>query len=58
MKIYQTRKLLAAGLLPTPAPAQDVEALRLRLDALDWSCCAEAISELLTDAVTLCSASR
>lgn len=51
MKIYQTRKLLAAGLLPTPAPAQDVEALRLRLDALDWSFCAEAISELLTDAV-------
>ena len=34
MKIYQTRKLLADGVLPSPAPAQDLDGLHKRLAAL------------------------
>ncbi len=51
MRIYQTRKLLAAGLLPVPAPTQDVDGLRRRLDALDWTFAAEALADLMTQAV-------
>jgi len=51
MRIEQTRKLLAAGILPSPAPTQDVEALRKRLEALRLTFAAEALSDLLTDAV-------
>ncbi len=33
MRIEQTRKLLSAGILPSPAPTQDVDALREKLGA-------------------------
>ena len=51
MRIEQTRKLIAAGILPSPAATQDVDALRKRLDALRLSFAAEALGDLLTDAV-------
>jgi DNA replication protein DnaC len=51
MRIEQTRKLLSAGVLPSPAPTQDVEALRERLLALRLVFAAEALGDLLTDAV-------
>jgi len=51
MKINTTRSLLAAGDLPNPQPRQDVESLRRRLNALHLSFAAEALSDLLTEAV-------
>ena len=51
MRIEQTRKLLSAGILPSPAPTQDVDALRERLLALRLCFAAEALDELLTEAV-------
>ena len=51
MRIDQTRKLHAAGILPSPAPTEDVDALRERLSALRLSFAAEALGDLLTDAV-------
>lgn len=52
MRIYDTRKLLAQGILPKPAPTQDIEALRHRLEALRLGFVAEALPDLLSDAVT------
>ena len=52
MRIETTRKLLAEGVLPTPAPTEDIDALRTRLEALKLSFAAEALSDLLTEAVT------
>ena len=51
MRIEQTRKLLAAGILPSPAPTQDVEALRQRLAALRLVFAAEGLGDLLSRAV-------
>ncbi len=51
MRIEQTRKLLTAGILPSPAPTQDVGALRLRLDALRLVFAAESLADLLSQAV-------
>ncbi len=51
MRIDQTRKLHAAGILPSPAPTEDVDALRQRLSALRLVFAAEALGDLLTDAV-------
>lgn len=51
MRIEQTRKLLAAGILPSPAPTQDIEALRQRLVALRLVFAAEGLGELLSRAV-------
>ncbi len=51
MRIEQTRKLLSAGILPTPAPTQDVDALRQRLAALRLGFAAEALDDLLAEAV-------
>ena len=50
MSIQQTRKLLAAGLLPAPPPTQDVDGLQKRLAALDLEFAAEALPEQLTQA--------
>lgn len=51
MRIEQTRKLLSAGILPSPAPTQDVDALRDRLSALRLAFAAEALGDLLSEAV-------
>ncbi len=51
MKIEQTRKLISAGVLPSPAPTEDVDALRERLLALRLVFAAEGLGDLLTDAV-------
>ena len=51
MKIDQTRKLLAEGILPSPAPTQDVDALRKRLTALKLPFAAEGLGDLFTQAV-------
>lgn len=51
MRIYETRKLLAEGILPKPAATQDVEALRRRLEALRLGFVAEALDDLLSQAV-------
>ncbi len=51
MRIDQTRKLHAAGILPSPAPTEDVDALRQRLSALRLVFAAESLGDLLTDAV-------
>ena len=51
MRIEQTRKLLSAGILPSPAPTQDVDALRERLLALRLCFAAEALGDLLSEAV-------
>ncbi len=52
MRAYDTRKLLAQGILPKPAPTQDMEALRHRLEALRLGFVAQALPDLLSDAVT------
>jgi len=51
MKVYNTRKLLAEGILPKPAPTQDLEALRTRLRALRLGFVADALPDLVSDAV-------
>lgn len=51
MRIYTTRTLLADGDLPNPEPRQDVETLRRRLNALRLCFAAEALFDLLSDAV-------
>ena len=51
MKIAQTRKLHAAGILPKPIPTQDIEALRERLEALRLIFAAESLDVLLNDSV-------
>jgi len=51
MRIDQTRKLHAAGILPKPAPAQDIEALRTRLEALRLMFAAEGLDSLLQESV-------
>ena len=42
MRIEQTRRLHAAGILPSPVPTEDVEALSERLAALKLSFAAAA----------------
>jgi DNA replication protein DnaC len=51
MRIEQTRRLHAAGLLPSPPPCEDVEGLAQRLEALKLGFAAAAIGELLSGAV-------
>ncbi len=51
MKIAQTRKLHAAGILPKPVATQDVGQLRERLEALRLSFAAEALEDLLAQSV-------
>ena len=51
MKIAQTRKLHAAGILPKPVATQDVGQLRERLEALRLSFAAETLEDLLAQAV-------
>lgn len=51
MRIEQTRKLHAAGLLPSPPPCEDVAGLAQRLEALKLGFAAEAIAELISAAV-------
>jgi len=51
MKITQTRKLHAAGILPKPAPAQDTVALCERLEALRLTFAAEGLDGLLHESV-------
>lgn len=51
MKIAQTRKLHAAGILPKPAPTLDLDQLRTRLDALRLTFAAEGIDSLLSQSV-------
>ncbi len=51
MRIEQTRRLHAAGILPSPTPCDDVDGLGERLSALRLGFAAEAISELLSTAV-------
>ena len=51
MRIDQTRKLHAAGILPKPAPTQDVDALRQRLDALRLVFSAESLDDLIQQSV-------
>jgi DNA replication protein DnaC len=53
MKIQQTRKLLAEGVLPAPAPVNDAEALKRRLSALGLEFAAEALTDLMTEATKL-----
>lgn len=48
MRIYQTRKLLADGVLPAPAPAQDLDGLQKRLAALGLEFAAQGLPEHLT----------
>jgi DNA replication protein DnaC len=51
MKIAQTRKLHAAGVLPAPVPTQNVDSLRQRLEALRLMFAAERLDELLDESV-------
>ena len=51
MRIAQTRRLHAAGILPCPKPTEDVEALSERLEALRLTFAAEAIPDLIAAAV-------
>lgn len=51
MKIAQTRKLHAAGILPKPPATESIEALRERLDALRLVFSAESLETLLQDSV-------
>lgn len=51
MKVSNTRRLLAEGILPKPAPTQDLEALRTRLRALRLGFVADALPDLVNDAV-------
>lgn len=51
MRIAQTRKLHADGILPKPAATEDVGQLRERLDALRLSFAAESLADLLSRSV-------
>ena len=51
MKVSNTRRLLAEGILPKPTPTQDLEALRTRLRALRLGFVADAVPDLVNDAV-------
>jgi len=51
MRIDHTRKLHAAGILPIPAPTQDLGALGERLEALRLMFAAESLGDLLGQAV-------
>ena len=46
MKIYSTRKLYAAGILPKPPATEDVVALAERLRALRFGFAADQLTEL------------
>ena len=50
MRIYQTRKLLAEGVLPAPSPVSDLDGLKKRLSALGLEFASEALGEHLTQA--------
>jgi len=51
MRIAQTRKLHAAGILPTPSPTENLEAIADRLEALRLVFAAEALESLVTQSV-------
>jgi DNA replication protein DnaC len=51
MKIYTTRSLLLEGDLPKPQPSEEVDTLRRRLGALRINFSAEALPDLLSQAV-------
>ena len=51
MKIYSTRKLYAAGILPRPSSTEDVVQLVERLRALRLSYAADQLTELVTQSV-------
>ena len=51
MKIYSTRKLYAAGILPRPSSTEDVVQLAERLRALRLSYAADQLTELVTQSV-------
>jgi len=51
MKIAQTRKLHAAGILPRPAATENIDLLRERLDALRMAFAAESLDDLLAQSV-------
>lgn len=51
MRIEQTRKLFAAGVLPKPPSTQDITALAERLDALRLVFAAEQLTELVSQSV-------
>lgn len=51
MKIAQTRKLHAAGILPAPPPTENVDSLRQRLEALRLTFAAERLDDLLNESV-------
>ena len=51
MKIYRTRQLHADGILPKPVPTSDIGALATRLEALRLKFAAEALEDLVSDAV-------
>jgi len=50
MRIHQTRKLLAEGVLPALAPVADVDGLKMRLSALGLDFAADALAEQMTQA--------
>ena len=51
MKIYSTRRLYAAGILPKPPTTEDVGQLAERLRALRLSFAADQLPELVTQSV-------
>lgn len=51
MKIYSTRRLYAAGILPKPPMTEDVGQLAERLRALRLSFAADQLPELVTQSV-------
>ena len=51
MKIYRTRQLHAEGILPKPAPTEDIVALARRLEALRLKFAAESLEDLVSAAV-------
>lgn len=51
MRIAQTRKLHAAGILPKPPATEDVDALRERLEALRLTFSASSLDDLLSQSI-------